>query len=99
MREKIYSPALKLVLLHSPFYFLNFGRYFVLISSTVAKIQAQTFIGQLLNCVCAIRRSSFRTLKVRLQRYGRNRLFANFEMVFTAFTVLFFEHCKLFCVD
>ena len=40
-----------------------------------------------------------RWLEVRLKRYGRKHLFAGFEIRFTAFTVLFLEHWRLFCVN
>ena len=34
-----------------------------------------------------------------LTRYGQKRLFAGFEIGFTAFAVLFLEHWRLFYVD
>ena len=41
----------------------------------------------------------FHRLDIQLPRYGRKRLFAIFEIVFTAFAVQFFQHWMLFWVD
>ena len=34
-----------------------------------------------------------------MQRYGRKRIFAGFEIRFMALAVLFLEHWRYFCVD
>ena len=39
------------------------------------------------------------SLKVLLLKYGRKRFFDGFEIGCRAFTVLSYEHWKLFCID
>ena len=70
-----------------------------------AKIRANFFITRLQNWFYCIRCSIFRTLEVILRllevwllRFGRKRLFACFEIVFSTFTVLFLAHRRLFWV-
>ena len=60
----------------------------------------------LLNWVCIIQYSIFKTLEVvlhlsevQLARYGRKRLFDDFEIGFWPFNILFLVHWRLFCVD
>ena len=73
--ENIYFLALKLGLLHSPFYFNNIGYHFASIGCTVAKIRAKTFIFRLSIWVYCIHHSILTTsdiilrqLEVRLPR-------------------------------
>ena len=58
----------------------------------------KTFIRRLLNRVYCIHHSNFKILEVilhqldvQLRRYGGKRLFAGFEIVLTAFNVVFLE--------
>ena len=46
-QKNVYSLALKYVLRHLQYYFLNIGGYFASIGNTVAKIRAKTVIHQL----------------------------------------------------
>ena len=74
-----------------------------MIGDTVAKIRVKAFIYHLLNQVYGIRHSIFRTLEVilrllevRLPRYFQKPIFADFEIGFTAFFILFLEYYRLF---
>ena len=104
--ENDFSPAFKFSLQHLPFYFLNIGSYFASIGGTVANIRTKTLIHRHRNGVFCICCSIFRTFQVilhrlvlRFLRYERKDSFASFEMVFTAFAILFLEHWRLFCFD
>ena len=102
----VHSLVLKLGLEHSPFYFYNIGRYFALIEGIVVKKRTKTIIWLLWNRVCNNGCYIFRTLEVILRqlkilliRYRPKHLFVGFEIMLTAFTVLFFEKLRLFGVD
>ena len=86
--------------------FFEHLRFFTSIGHMVVKIRAKTSIQYLWNWVYGILRFICRTLETILRRlevlfprYGRKRLFNDFEIGFLAFAILFLEHSMLFCVD
>ena len=102
--ENVSSPALKLVLWHSPLIFENFGGNFALFGRIVAKTRAEKFICWLWNQFFSIRRSFLSTLvailhqsNVPLQSYRQIRFVTGFEIGFTAFAALIWAlWCKFF---
>ena len=103
--KNVSSPALKPVLIHSPFFFEHLGRYFVSIECTIANIRAKLFLGWLLNrfygihiFLCALW-CFFGQFDIPLPKYVQKRYFFTYEIVFTAVAVLFWALWWLFCID